>query len=338
MTDVIAHFHWVSATMSARKAISRLIRELGDPRLGNHALLALLTKGDEAVPALAEFLRSSKPSSLPEPRLLAVEGLSILKGPEALEALMEVASEKLGEIPDPAVRFAEEKVASRAARTLADFPDEPRARETLLSLLDQKPLTGTAEAFEKVQDFRAIPRLVEWLEEDFVADAAWRAIVACGTASVPALLSSLREKYERYGTETGMSQRRRARILSILCELATQESVAGLEDLLDDPVDSVRWHAIRLLLEKGGVAQQRNALQGAIEFLDSSDSFTRSECEDLLLAHFDRGWKLIEKEIHRRESLGESDKNLEPRETTLAILLRILRRGNKANRETGRKA
>src|SRR5574337_694399 len=142
----------MSAIMSARKAIRRLIRELGNSRLGNQALLALLTKGDEAVPALAEYLRSSKPSSLPEPRLLAVEGLSILKGNEALEAMIEVATERLGEIPDPVVRFAEEKVASRAARALADFPDEPRARETLLSLLDQKPLTGTAEAFEKVKD------------------------------------------------------------------------------------------------------------------------------------------------------------------------------------------
>jgi len=317
--------------MSARKAISRLIRELDDPRLGNQALLALLTKGDEAVPPLAEFLRSSKPSSLPEPRLLAVEGLSILKGQEALAVLMEVASERLGEIPDPAVRFAEEKVASRAARTLADFPDEPRARETLLFLLDQKPLTGTAEAFEKVQDFRAIPRLVEWLEDDFVADAAWRAIVACGPASVPALLSSLQEKHERYGTETGMSQRRRARILSILCELATQESVAGLEDLLDDPVDGVRWHAVRLLLEKGDAAQQRNALQGAIEFLDSVDNFTRSECEELLLVHFGLARGLIEVEIHRREALGESGENYEPRETTLAILYRIFRKGCEAS-------
>jgi HEAT repeat protein len=331
MTNVITRFHWVSATMSARIAISRLIRELSDPRFGNQALLALLTKGDEAVPALAEFLRSLKPSSLPEPRLLAVEGLSILKGQEALEALIEVATKRLGEISDPVIRFAEEKVVSRAARTLADFPDEPRARETLLFLLDQKPLIGTAEAFEKVQDFRAIPRLVEWLEDDFVADAAWRAIVACGPASVRVLLCSLRAKHERYGTETGMSQRRRARILSILSELATQESVAGLEDLLGDPVDSVRWSAIRLLLEKGSVAQQQKALHEAIRFLDSVDSFTRSECEELLLVHFGLARGLIEVEIHRREAMGESGENYEPRETTLAILYRIFRKGREAS-------
>jgi len=324
--------------MFPRKAISRLIRELRDPRLGNQALLALLTKGDEAVPALGEFLRSSKPSSLPEPRLLAVEGLSILKGQEALEALIEVATEKLGEISDPVIRFAEEKVASRAARGLADFPDEPRARETLLFLLEQKPLTGTAEAFEKAKDFSAISRLAEWLEDDFVAEAARRAIVACGPVGVPALLFSLREKHERYGTETGMSQRRRARILSILCELATQDSIEGLEYLLADPVDSVRWSAVQLLLEKGSAAQQQEASHGAIEFLDSVDSFTRSECEELLVAYFGLAREFIEGEIHRRVASGESEKNFEPRETMLAILLRILRRGNKANRETGRRA
>jgi HEAT repeat protein len=317
--------------MSARKAISRLIRELGDPRLGNRALLALLTKGAEAVPALAEFLRSSKPSSLPEPRLLAVEGLNILKGPEALDVLIEVASEKLGEIWDPVIRFAEENVVSHAARGLADFPDDLRARETLLSLLDQKPLIGTAEAFEKVKDLRAIPRLAEWLEEDFVAEAAQRAIIGCGPAGVPALLCSLREKHERYGTETGMSQRRRARILSILSELATQESVAGLEDLLGDPVDSVRWNAIRLFLEKGSTAQKQKALQGAIEFLDSADNFTRSECEQLLLVHFGSARGLIGGETRRREALGESGENYEPRETTLAILYRIFRKGREAS-------
>jgi HEAT repeat protein len=317
--------------MSAQIAISRLIKELGDPRLGNQALLALLTKGDEAVPALAEFLRSSNPSSLPETRLLAVEGLSILRGPEALDALIDVATKNLGGIADPVVRFAEEKVASRAARALADFPDQPCARETLFSLLGQKPMVGTAEAFEKLRECRAISRLAEWLEDDFVAEATRRAIIGCGPSGVAALLCSLRAKHERYGTETRMSQRRRARILSILCELATEESVHGLEGLLADSVATVRWNAIRLLSEKGSAAQQQKALQGAIEFLDSLGNFTRSECEELLLVHFDLARGLIVAEIDRREAKGEPDKNFEPRETTPAILYRILRKGREVN-------
>jgi PBS lyase HEAT-like repeat len=177
------------------------------------ALMALLALGRDSVPALVGFLRSTKPSSLPEGRLLAVEGLSILKGPAALAALIVVATQSLANIRDPAVRLGEETVASRAASALADFPD-PHAREALLELLNEKPLIGVAEAFEKLGDPRAIPRLVSWLGEDFVAEAAGRAIVVCGCAAVPALLDSLRAKDEWYGSESGKSQRRRARALA----------------------------------------------------------------------------------------------------------------------------
>ena len=42
-------------------------------------------------------------------------------------------------------------------------------------------------------------------------------------------------------SETGMSQRRRARILEILCDLARPAELGRLDDLLDDPVEAVRW-------------------------------------------------------------------------------------------------
>ena len=42
-------------------------------------------------------------------------------------------------------------------------------------------------------------------------------------------------------SETGMSQRRRARILEILCDLARPAELGRLDDLLDGPVEAVRW-------------------------------------------------------------------------------------------------
>lgn len=136
--DTYILFEKATDPMSAQERLRRLITQLADPSRNSQALLVLLAEGEETVPVLAEFLRSSKPSSLPEPRFLAVEGLGILKGPEALEALITVATEKLGEISDPVVRLAEETVVSRAALALADFPDESLARETLLELLKEK--------------------------------------------------------------------------------------------------------------------------------------------------------------------------------------------------------
>lgn len=307
-----------------RKGIETLIEQLQDPSRSNQALLALLAKGDAAVPALTEFLSKSKPSSLPEARLLAVEGLSILKGPKALETLIVVASKRLSDISDPVIRLAEEAVASRAAGALAEFSQTPRVVDTLLVLLRGKPLIGVAEAFLKLKEVRAVPGLIAWLEEDFVAGPARQAIIACGDVSLPALRASLRYKEIRNGSEIGTSQRRRARILDILCELARSEDIDDLEILLEDPVEGVRGNAVRLFLEKGRVELQIRAFRVGIEFLDSSDKSVRAECEELLLAHFEVGGKLIEEEIHRRRTMGEREESLQPRETTLAVLHRIL--------------
>jgi HEAT repeat protein len=303
-----------------------LIQQLRDPSRSTQALLTLLGKGKDAVPALVEFLMSSKPSSLPEPRLLAVDALSILKGPESLDALITVATEALGDIPDPVVRLAEETVTSRAARALADFA-EPRARGALLRLLQQKPLIGVAEAFEKLKDARAVPHLISWLEDDFMAEPAGRAIRACGRVAFPALVSSLAEKHSLHGSETGMSQRRRARILEIVAEMVQNDEINLVEHLLDDPVEGVRLNAARAVLNRGNHTQQERAFATALRLLDSSDRYLRASSEEVLLAHFKVGPELIEEEICERNRAGEPADQFFPRESTLAILLRIRREG-----------
>jgi hypothetical protein len=279
-------------------------------------------KGESGADALADFLRRSKPTSVPEARLLAVEGLSILKGPEALATLIHVASQRLADIPDPVVRLAEETVASRAASALADFP-QPRAREALLKLLDGRPLVGVAEAFEKSWDLRAIPRLVSWLEDDFVAEAASRAIRVCGRWALSALLASLQEKTVQHGRETRMSQRRRARVLDILADCVRPAEVSLIEDLLEDPVEAIRLKAARAVLAHGTCRQQERAVKAALRLLDSSDRGIRAGVEEILLEHFGVGDDLLEDEIRRRELAGESAEQFFPRESILVILNRI---------------
>ncbi|HTV54359.1 MAG TPA: hypothetical protein VMI06_05535 [Terriglobia bacterium] len=316
----------------ASERTEALIEQLNNPARCDQALLAIIAEGRSAVPALAAFLRASKPSSLAQGRLLAVEGLSILKGASALDVLIEVAEEHLTDISDPAIRLAEESVASRAASALAEFADA-RARAALLQLLDAKPLLGVAEAFEKLKDPRAVPSLVGWLDEDFIADAAGRAIVACGCIAVPVLLGSLRGRPPRYGHEAGISPRRKARILRILCELVLPGGVQNLDDLLDDPDAAVRLNAVRLLLSKGALGQRRNAFRAGLKLLQSSrDDAQRIDCEELLIAHFDVGHELIEEAIAHRRLMGESE-GFWPRETALAILLRIRSKGKTARRQ-----
>jgi len=321
--------------MATQEATRSLIEQLGDPSRCNQALLALLVKGEDCVRALAEFLLSSKPSSLPEARLLAVEGLTILKGPEALGALISIASQRLDDIPDPVVRLAEETVASRAALALADFP-KPRAREALLKLLEGRPLIGVAEAFEKSWDLRAIPYLVSWLEDDFVAEPASRAIRACGHWAFSALVESLGEKNLQHGRETGMSQRRRARILEILADLLRSDEIHLIEDLLDDPVEAVRLNAARAVLARGNGFQQERAFGVALRLLDSMDRGVRTSSEEILLAHFGVGAHLVGEAIRQRQLAGESELQFFPRESTLAILLRVSKKGTQSKEEEAR--
>ena len=312
--------------MPNQEVIRKLIEQLGDPSRSNQALLALLLKGDEGAMALAAYLVSARPSCVPEARLLAVEGLSILKSPGALSTLVSVASRNLAEISDPVVRLAEETVASRAALALADF-SSPRAREALLKLLEGKPLIGVAEAFAKSWDLRAIPRLVSWLEDDFVADAARRAISVCGRMAFSALLDSLGEKHTQCECETGMSKRRRGRVLGLLVDILRSDEVHLIESALEDPVDIVRLNAARAVLNKGDITQKERAFEAVLPLLDSSDGAMRGDTEDLLLEHFSIGHQLIEREIDRRSRAGESAGEFFPRETALGVLLRIRKKG-----------
>jgi HEAT repeat protein len=313
--------------MEVQDKCRTIAAQLDDPSRSSQALMMLLAVGRDSVPALVEFLRSTRPSSMPEGRLMAVEGLSILKGPAALAALILVATQDLAHIDDPVVRFAEETVASRAALALADF-SEPHAYDALLELLHEKPLVGVAEAFEKLKEARAIPYLISWLEEDFVAEAAGRAILAFGPAAIPALLDSLQQTRSRHGDEIGASRRRRARILAILSELAAPESIDGLEDLLDNPDEGIRSKAVELFLNKGWPVRRREAFRAAFNLLQSSDGFVRAEVERLLTANSDLGIDLVDEEIAKRRRKGEAE-DFWPRETALAILLRIQRKSKR---------
>ena len=97
------------------------------------------------------------------------------------------------------------------------------------------------------------------------------------------------------------------------------------------PLKRCAGKAVELLLNKGNTRQRRRAFRVGIELLDSPDSRLRAECEELLLGHFDSGHELIEETIKRRRIKGESEGNFQPREPTLAILLRIYRKGSELN-------
>ncbi len=314
--------------MRSSRITEELLQQLTDPSRSSQALLALMLKANEGTHALADYLRTSKPSSLPEARLLAVEGLSTLKGPEAFSALVYVAGERLDDIADPVIRLAEETVASRAAEALADFPG-PRARDVLLELAKGKHLIGVAEAFAKAWDVRAVSYLVSWLGDDYVAEAAGRALRRGGRSAFAALIDSLREGRSPQETESKMSRRRRARVLEILDHLILPDEIHLIEDLLHDPFEMVRLNTARIILNKGSAVEQNQAFHTALALLDSPRRGLRAQCEEILQEHSAVGHSLIDQEIERREGLGELATQFFPRESTLRILLRIRSKANR---------
>jgi len=137
-----------------------------------------------------------------------------------------------------------------------------------------------------------------------------------------------KQEHPRHGDERGASRRRRARILAILAELAPPESVDGLEDLLDDSDQGIRSKAVELFLDKGRPVPRRRAFRAAIELLQSSDGSVRADVERLLLTYLDVGSDLLGEEIEDRRLKGEVEE-FWPRETPLAILLRIERKSKR---------
>lgn len=307
--------------------MNELIDQLNDPTKCHSALTTLIATGKEAVPFLAGFLRSSKPSSLPEARLLAVEGLRILRGALALEVLMEVSSYELARIVDPAVRLGEETVVSRAALALAEFQNA-NAHEALLQLAKGKPLAGVAVAYTRIRDPRALPYLVKWLEDDYCSEVSMHAIRGYGRAAAPALLGSLRQVTSRFGRETRLSARRRARILDLLAEIIRRHELQHLIPLLDDPAECVRLNAARAVLRAGDQIQQQRAYQTALGLLDSFERSLRAEAEETLAAHLEIGIQLLEEEILKHRAAGESESQWFPRESALAILIRLYKKRN----------
>jgi HEAT repeat protein len=125
----------------------------------------------------------SEPSTFPEPRVAAAECLGIIGGDKAVDALIRVLD--YYELRDlgPVQRFAEETVRNAAARRLARFR-QPQVIDALLSSLRQDPLIGAGQALAELGETRAIPYLIECLEDDYKKEKATEALRQFDQATV----------------------------------------------------------------------------------------------------------------------------------------------------------
>jgi HEAT repeat protein len=238
----------------------------------------ILAYGEETVEPLAELLLSP-PSTFSEPRVAAAECLGAIGGDKAVDALIRVLDYRDVETLGPVQRFAEDAVRNVAARRLAQF-GSPKVSDSLLLALQNSHLIGAGQALVYLGDTRAIPHLIECLEDDVKKEKAMTALRQFGQAAVPYLCKAVENPRWVEGVEPPLSQERRCRAAELLGNLKTREALPALEAGLSDESEAVRI-ACSVALAGLGIVTEEGLFQ-LITGLEDPDLVVRKNCEEAL--------------------------------------------------------
>jgi HEAT repeat protein len=246
--------------------VQALVNRLNQLHEGWKIQCQLIALGQEAVPALVEFLLSP-PSMFPQPRCWAAEALGIIGGDQALEGLCKVFSIHDVTGADPVIRFAEETVRDCAAEQL-ELSGDRRAIPVLLQALRRQPLPRAAHALASFDADAAIPLIVHYLEDDFVRDRMASALLAFGPQVLDPLIETLQRRTCLEDEETPASIGRRAAAAHVLGELGDARAVNALRSILNDQELEVRIEAAVALVHLPEKAVFAEAVSELIADLD----------------------------------------------------------------------
>ncbi|HEY6345022.1 MAG TPA: hypothetical protein VIY49_26295 [Bryobacteraceae bacterium] len=258
--------------------LEALVAELNSLHDLDRAVARLIAHGSDAIAPLERFLFEGKPSVVYQPRCGAVEALGALG---AKDALLRYLTWKK-EIPDAAVRLAEQSVENAAARELAALGGQD-VRDALLRMAVPAPQPGLVEALAGLACLDAIPYFVRALEDDFCRFAAEDALRTLGRQVELALVSSSRTALPSIDEERVSSKRRRARSLELLAELgSTAEFWPALRPLLADSDAAIVLAVSKIAATLGESRDRVTAAARLREILPQGDWFLREEIRDCL--------------------------------------------------------
>jgi|SRR5581483_3201330 len=237
----------------------------------------ILLHGEGTVEPLTELLLSP-PFPFPEARVAAAECLGIIGTDHAIDALICVLHHHDMHALTPVQRFAEETVRNAAARQLSRF-SLPRVADALFASLRQDHLIEAGVALAQLNDARALPSLLECLEDDVKKEKATEALRHFGDAAIPFLQEALRRPRLVEGMEPPISQERRSRAVALLGELGARAAIADLRRGLRDEITTVRSEcALALVALLGLEAQETIPL--LIVGLADPDFLMQTRCEE----------------------------------------------------------
>lgn len=234
--------------------------------------------GEETVEPLAELLLSP-PSTFPEPRVAAAECLGTIGGDKAVGALIRVLDCHDVESLGPVQRFAEDTVRNVAARRLARCTS-PNVRDSLLLALQNNHLIGAGQALAHLGDTRAIPSLIECLEDDYKKEKATVALRQFGQSAVSYLCEAVGHPRWVEDVEPPLSQERRSRAAELLGQLKAREALPALSAGLLDESEAVRIACSVALAGLGFLSEP--SLAQLIAGLEDPDLVVRKNCEEAL--------------------------------------------------------
>jgi hypothetical protein len=273
-----------------------LIDKLQSIHESDRGAIELIAMGDQAVAALRQFLLGGKPSTVFQPRQIAVEALARIGAKEVLLEFLKAPEQAA----DPAVRFAEDAVRSTAARELLRWPGEEVAT-VLIDIMREKPLPGACDAAGQLHLNSAAPYLVDALADDFSRPHAMDALRRMPEAARPLLIDAALLWLMNSGSDENPALHRRAlaavRILSDLDVSADDAALLGPLMASEDPEMVACAARIGLKQQSCDIGVVVNALIGT---LPRAPWFVRDEIRDLLAACGPDALEPLDREIHRR--------------------------------------
>jgi len=301
--------------------LRELVIGLDDPQRSWHVQMALIQWGEKAVEPLIEFL-IGPPTLDPHPRCLAVQALGIIGGEKAIEGLIRVLSVHDVRHHDPYLRISEEAVKNCAAEQLGKLGDR-KAVEPLLDALKRFHLANAALALAAFREKRAVPLVIDCLEDAFIRERMVDTLLAFGSEAVEPLIQTSTVQRSLYGEETKASIERRAEATRLLGELKASRVVQPLLFLLEDEAEAVRLQAALALTKIVQDDRIDRALLIILASLGTKDLLLQSQCLDALCRAGSRAIPYLVGAL-RAKAVKTGNREIEVSDETRLLILEAL--------------
>jgi len=276
--------------------VRRLLTCLQSLINGQSAIGELVACGQIAIPPLREFLLSGRITSVPQPRMWAVEALALLG---ARDVLMEYLQAP-GRGVDAQLEFAEDAVRNTAGRRLSAWRDD-RTFEMLLDFCRKRNLPGVIETLAEFERPEAIPCLDRALEDDMCRIAAEDGLGRLGPAARNALALSAATPLPNAGEETPSSLRRRRSVLGLVAEIGVERrNWAELRPLLAESDPELLARLAQIASYVADPTDRASVAVGLVGALGRLPWFVWEEAEEALVALAPQSVPAIDAELIRR--------------------------------------